>query len=258
MKTRFLIATALLVIGFGAIAEEHQDKFNKKPSCGQILNALKEGNARFVENRSAHPHSSADRRLQAAEQSQADHALATIVSCSDSRVPVELIFDAGIMDLFVVRVPGNICKEDEIGGVEYGVQHVFTPVVVVLGHSDCGAVTAAAAEGNGHKLERNIPALLKPIRKVVKSVRQENPQLSGKELIGCCIRENVYEEIGNLLENSASLRNAVKKGKITIAGAVYDIGSGKVEWLDGKRVDQLLKDVEANKTHATQEFAHAD
>lgn len=251
-------ALFLCVLALSCFAAE-QDKFNSKPAPADVMNRLKAGNDRFVAGKSIHPHGDALRRILAAEKNQGDYAVASILSCSDSRVPVELIFDSGIMDLFVIRVPGNICQNDEIGSVEYGVHHVFTPLVVVLGHSDCGAVTAAASAENRkshhHRLERSIPELLKPIRPVVKRVKKANPALEGKALVEYCIRENVYQEIENLLERSAATRLAFKAGKIMVTGAVYDIRSGKVEWLDAERIRRIAVTVEQNKTHETIAYA---
>ncbi len=236
MKSLFFAAVVLLA---GCCQAGSHGPAAAKPAPEAILLQLQEGNRRFAGGQPTHPHNSADRRKLAAVKSQGDYALATIVSCSDSRVPVELIFDAGIMDLFVVRVPGNICKEDEAGGVEYGVHHVFTPLVVVLGHSDCGAVTAALQDGHG--LECNIVELLKPIRKVTGEARAKQPELKGKELLDYCIRENVYQEIANLFEGSVATRSAVREGKVAVVGAIYDLSTGKVEWLDRKRIEAILK-----------------
>ena len=147
-----------------------------KPTPDAALEILMKGNARFVSGKSTHPRNTPARRQLSAVKNQGDYAYATVLGCSDSRVPVELIFDAGIMDLFVIRVPGNVFQTDEIAGAEYGVGHVHTPVLMVLGHTDCGAVTATVAmtdkHGHAHKLERNIPALLKPIIPAVAEARK--------------------------------------------------------------------------------------
>ncbi|MBE0665669.1 MAG: carbonic anhydrase, partial [Candidatus Aminicenantes bacterium] len=115
---------------------------SQKTTPDKAIAILKEGNVRFVSGKATHPHTGAERLAQAGKESQADHAYATVISCSDSRVPVELLFDAGIMDIFVVRVAGNVMDVDEAGSIEYGLVHVNTPVLVVLGHTQCGAVTA--------------------------------------------------------------------------------------------------------------------
>ncbi len=240
MKITLLFIAAILTFGISGCAHEFHDSFGKKPAPEKIIALLCEGNARFVADKVEHVHCSPARRALAAEKNQGDYAVATILGCSDSRVPVELIFDGGIMDLFVVRVPGNVAREDEIGGVEYGVFHAFTPVILVLGHSDCGAVTAALAGESAHKLEAHIPALLAPIRAVVEQVRRASPELAGKDLLNACIRANVEQQIRNLLFRSAETRAAVQKGKILIAGGIYQLDSGKVEWLDPKRVEAIM------------------
>ncbi len=235
------------------------DKFETKPAPEKIIAALKEGNRRFVAGESRHPHALADRRKLAAEKGQGNYAVATVLSCSDSRVPVELIFDAGIMDLFVVRVPGNVCQSDEIGGMEYGACHVYTPVLLVLGHSDCGAVTAVAGgvrhHGEGHKLERNIPSLIAPIVPVVKSVLARKAKWDDSELIDACIRENVYIEIAQLFRRSAAVRKLVKAEKIRVVGAVYDIASGKIEWLDDDRIEADFKKIDGDRDSEKKEYA---
>ncbi len=254
MKRIFAVTVVIAALNVVLCAAEapHGDKFSRKPAPEKIFAELKNGNERFAVEKCSHPNATGDRRLLASEKSQGDYAVATVLGCSDSRVPLELIFDAGIMDLFVVRVPGNICQGDEIGGIEYGVHHAYTPVVVVLGHSDCGAVTAVVK--GGHKLERNIPELLKPIHKVVKEVREKNPNLEEQELLALCIRENVYYEIKMLFERSAAIRKVVRSGKVMLAGGVYDLRSGKVEWLDSDRVAKILKEAEADDSRETKEF----
>ena len=114
----------------------------KKPSPDQALQMLVEGNQRFYTGKPKYPHTGAARCRLAGAEDQAEHAIATVIACSDSRVPVELIFDAGVMDIFTIRVAGNVCDTDEIGSIEYGLAHVHTPVFVMLGHTQCGAVAA--------------------------------------------------------------------------------------------------------------------
>lgn len=247
-----LMLQALVFCGLQASEVVREAEFDKKPSPDRIYTAMKNGNMRFIKGECIHPRSSAERVKLASVSNQKDYALVTILSCSDSRVPVELIFDAGIMDLFVIRTPGNICKSNEVGGIEYGIHHVYTPLVVILGHSDCGAVTTAV-KGTG-KLERNIPGLLEPIRKVVDRARKGYPGISEEELIKLCIRENVYYEIKILFERSAATRNIVKKGKVKVLGGIYDIDSGKVEWLDAVKINKILAMVEAGEARETKEF----
>lgn len=137
----------------------------------EALKRLQEGNRRFVAEASRFPRLSRSRRLEVSEQGQ--EPIATILACSDSRVPVEHIFDQGIGDLFVLRVAGNVPGSTEIATAEFGVAKLHTPLVVVLGHGDCGAVTAAVdhAEATGHLLR-----LLRLIQPTVEAVRGEYPR----------------------------------------------------------------------------------
>jgi carbonic anhydrase len=116
-----------------------------------------------------------------------------VITCSDSRVPVEHIFDTGIMDIFVIRVAGNVCDVDERGSIEYGLAHVHTPVLVVLGHTQCGAVTAVthAIHGTGHALECNIPPLVDNIEPAVRRAMANHPDVHGDEIIPYAIEENI-------------------------------------------------------------------
>ena len=119
-----------------AITSDKASAMQQKPSPDQAIQILKDGNERFVSGTSQHPRQNKERLIQAGKEDQGDHAYATIITCSDSRVPVELIFDAGVMDIFVIRVAGNVCDTDE------RLHTVHTPVMVLLGHTQCGAVTA--------------------------------------------------------------------------------------------------------------------
>jgi carbonic anhydrase len=230
----------------------------KKPSPEKVIALLKEGNKRFVDGKLTHPHLDAARLAQAGSESQADHAYATVITCSDSRVPVELIFDAGIMDIFVIRVAGNVCDVDERGSIEYGLSHVRTPVLVVLGHTQCGAVTAVthAIQGKGHSLERNIPPLVDNIEPAVERAISKYPQVRGDDVIGYAIEENVWQSIEDLFMQSPSTRNLVKKGTVMVVGAIYDVRTGKIEWLPVSEVDRILKKVEASAEKAKEPLAH--
>jgi carbonic anhydrase len=218
-----------------------------KPGAEQALRMLREGNARFAAGRALGPHRDADRLRRAGAESQADHAFATVLACSDSRVPVEIIFDAGVMDIFVVRVAGNVVRTDEAGSIEYGLAHVRTPVLVVLGHSQCGAVTAVTdqALGRGHELERNIPPLVAPIVPAVERAMAAHPELAGRAVIPAAIRENVWQAIRDLFRMSPATRRLVRQGRAEVVGAVYDVATGEVAWLPRRRTARILAEVEA-------------
>lgn len=215
------------------------------PSVEKVLSTLREGNARFVEGKATHPHAAAADRLDTAAHGQ--HPIATILACSDSRVPPEIVFDEGIGDLFVIRVAGNVCDTDEVGSIEYGVDHLGTPVFVVLGHTGCGAVTAVAT---GAELHGNIPALVNHIRPAVEKARHAHPELSGEALVPAAVEANIWKSIEDLLHASPATRSKVKSAKVAVVGAIYDLGSGKVKWL-GPHPEQarLLRDTSAPAEH---------
>lgn len=228
-----------------------------KPSPDATITMLKEGNARFVAGKSIHPHSDAKRLILAGSQNQGDYAYATVITCSDSRVPVEAIFDAGIMDIFVIRVAGNVVDTDEAGSIEYGLAHVNTPVLVVLGHTQCGAVTAVthAVHGTGHALERNIPPLVDNIQPAVEKAIAAHPEAHGDKVIPYAIEANVWQGIEDLFTTSPASRELVKSGKVKVVGAIYDVATGKVAWLDEAQTGKILTKVEASPDKAVNAMA---
>ncbi len=228
-----------------------------KPNAQEAKKLLEAGNARFVAGTTTHPRSDMTRAALAAKSDQADYAIATILSCSDSRVPPELLFDAGIMDLFIIRIAGNVCSGDEIGSAEYGALHVKTPLLVVMGHSKCGAVTAVVKglKGEGHALEKNIPPLVSPVVPAAQKVLQSFPQATTENLVIRSTEENVWQGIENIFLRSAAIREAALAGKVVVAGAIYDLESGTVRWLSEEKSAELLKRAEANPASDTQKMA---
>ncbi len=192
----------------------------------EVLKILKDGNGRYAEGKATRPHQDAARLALTAGQGQ--HPLATVLSCSDSRVPVELIFDQGIGDLFVVRVGGNVAATDEIGSMEYAVDHLGTTVVVVLGHSQCGAVTAVV---EGEKLPGSIGALVAPIKPAADQAKADNPGASKEALVSAAVKANVFQAMEDVLLKSPVIKSYVKAGKIKLVGAIYELDTGKVAWL---------------------------
>lgn len=193
----------------------------------QALELLLEGNARFAENSPVQPHTDAARRSEVAEQGQ--QPFATIITCSDSRVAPELIFDQGIGDLFVIRVAGNVCGPSEIASIEFAVTRLHTPLLVVLGHTDCGAVTAAAtgAEVHGH-----IASLLDRISPAVDKARSRYPDLRGPDLVPHVVELNVWQSIEELFRASPVTVELVRAEELQVFGAVYQLDTGRVEWLE--------------------------
>jgi carbonic anhydrase len=228
-----LVFSLLFVFSSGATAE--------LPTPEGALVWLKDGNHRFVTGKPIHPHAAAERRM---ETANGQHPYATILTCSDSRVPAEIVFDEGIGDLFVVRVAGNVCNVDETGTIEYGTDHLGTPILVVLGHTMCGAVTAVVTKA---ELHGSIPQLVSRIKPAAQKAQAEHPALHGKDLVPAAIEANVWQAIEDLLKRSEMTRKRVKEGKLTIVGALYDIESGKVKWLGAHPDQQKFLSLPAEK-----------
>ncbi|HSO36182.1 MAG TPA: carbonic anhydrase [Labilithrix sp.] len=195
------------------------------PSPEEASSLLVAGNERFAHGTSKHPHQSAKR---VAETSAGQHPFVTVLSCSDSRVPPELLFDEGLGDVFSVRVEGNVASADEMGSVEYGVDHLGTPLLVVLGHTKCGAVTAAASHVAVHG---HLGALVAKVGTAVDAARAKMPHASDAEIVPEAIKGNVFETMATMLRESDAIRERVDSGKTRMIGAVYDISTGSVTWL---------------------------
>ena len=160
-------------------------------------------------------------------------------------MPVERIFDAGVMDIFIVRVAGNVCGPDEVASIEYGLGHVRTPLLVVLGHTQCGAVTAGVRalrdplDPHGEP-EPNIASLLARVEPAVRRAAIELPGASEEEMIARAVEENVWEAMATLFRESRATRRMVREGRARALGAIYDVARGTVEWLPAGRTTEIL------------------
>lgn len=190
----------------------------------EAVERLKQGNERFVSGKTHHPHTARKWLEETCHEGQ--HPFATVIACSDSRVPVEEVFDQGVGDIFTIRVAGNVVHADETGSAEYSAAHLGTPLIVVMGHTKCGAVTAVVHKD---KLEGNIHKLVHSIASVVKRSRAKG--FKGDALIDDAIRENVQESINGLLKGSTEILRLVVEGKVKIVGAIYHLENGRVEFL---------------------------
>jgi len=179
------------------------------------------GNRRFVENKSIRPRQDAEtiKKLGAGQK-----PFATIVSCSDSRVPNEMIFDQGLGDLFIIRTAGQVSSAASYGSMEYSVVKLYTRLIVVLGHTDCGAV--AAAVERPEDVPGHIVTLINEIKPAVAKVAH----LPG-DPVNNAVRQNVIDQVNTLRDLDPILHKKYVKGEILIVGAVYDIHTGKVEFL---------------------------
>jgi carbonic anhydrase len=192
---------------------------------GEELDPLKkliEGNRRFVSGNLATKDFSEAKRK---ELAKGQKPFAVVVGCSDSRVSPEIIFDQGLGDIFVVRVAGNVLDPISLGSIEYAVEHLKTPLIVILGHTHCGAVEAAI-ESKG-KAEENINAIVKKILPAVEKARKKSK--TSEDLLNKAIEENVLLQKEYMLKHSRIIRKFVKAKKVQIVTAIYDIESGEVQ-----------------------------
>jgi carbonic anhydrase len=185
------------------------------------LDKLKEGNEKFVSGHPVHPHETADRIT---ELKKGQDPFVVIVSCSDSRVPPELIFDQGLGDIFSIRTAGNVIGDYELGSIEYAVEHLHCKVIVVLGHENCGAIQAYATPENANHNDhiQNI------INYIASEEEEKNIPDSLKWNIEILVKANITHGINLLKSSTPVLKPLVDKNEIKIIGAYYDLDSGKV------------------------------
>ncbi len=226
--TKYIICSLMSLIVFGGMMGASGAPGTSANSHDPVraLLELLAGNDRFSSGQSTHPNLSAERRELVTSGGQ--HPFATVIACSDSRVPVEMLFDQGVGDIFVIKVAGNVCNTDEIGSIEYGVDHLDTPVMVVLGHTHCGACTAVATGADVHGC---IPDLIAPIRPALEKVQAAYLHLDGKALVPALVEANVWQAIEDLFQRSSSTRKRTNDGRVTVVGAVYNIETGTVKWM---------------------------
>lgn len=191
----------------------------------QALAELKAGNARYMGGKSAHPRIDVDRRRATADNGQ--EPIAAILGCADSRVPPEIVFDQPFANLFVVRVAGNVCGIPELASIEYGVAALHTPLIVVLGHTKCGAVQAAVDK---KPLPGSLPELMSMIRPSVDAA--EKDKNAGDDLVTRATKQNVLHSMSVLMDLSPIVKNAVKDGKVKLVGAIREIRDGHIEFID--------------------------
>ena len=186
---------------------------------------LKEGNKRFTQGKTL----SRDFLKQVKETSTGQFPYATILSCMDSRTPSEIIFDQGLGDIFNIRIAGNIADDDVIGSMEYGSKVVGTKLILVMGHTDCGAVKGAI---DNVRLG-NLTGLLEKIKPAVDAVKTDGVRNSGdKVFVEMVTKENVLMTMKYIRENSPVLKELEDKGELKITGALYNTSTGEVEFFE--------------------------
>ena len=189
-------------------------------SATEALDQLQAGNQRFVAGASQHPHCSPARR---AELTGGQSPFATVITCADSRVPVELLFDQGLGDVFVIRVAGNIADDAVLGSIEYASLHLGVNLVVVMGHQSCGAVNAAV---DGSSTGTHIDSLIDAIRPAVESAASEGED----DLLERSIRHNATM-VANQVRGSDPVLSGLGPSGVVVTPAYYDLGTGEVSWL---------------------------
>ena len=186
----------------------------------KIINKLKIGNERFASGNPIHPHQSEKRRLEVAEGQK---PIAVILTCSDSRVPPEIIFDQGLGDLFVICTAGNIVDDIVIGSIEFAVKNLGVKVIIVMGHENCGAVAATI---KGESEPGHINSIINAIRPAVESVKDQPGNL-----LENAVKVNVEVVVERLKSIKPILSGFIIEDNLKIVGAIYNLNSGLVEFL---------------------------
>jgi carbonic anhydrase len=189
------------------------------------LDRLQAGNERFVSGHPIHPDETLERIR---ELKKGQHPFAVVVSCSDSRVPPELIFDQGLGDIFSIRTAGNVIGDYELASVEYAVEHLGAKLVLVLGHEDCGAVKAYLEDTSNVHTPGHVKALVEYIRQ-----EEEEKQLPPHERNdpAFAVKANVQHGVHILKQSMPVMKPLVDQAKVTIVGGLYDLDNGKVSFL---------------------------
>jgi carbonic anhydrase len=203
-------------------------------SAREAFRRLQEGNQRFVAGRGDQGASNTIRR---GEVAAGQAPFAVILGCSDSRVPAEIVFDQGLGDLFVIRVAGNIVAPSQIGSVELAADQFGTRLVVVLGHSMCGAVIATV-EQLSHPTEersRNLRSIVNRIRPAVEGLLETELKNDPDALLEKAVRANIRASANQLRNGSEILEELIEKEGLLVVGAEYSLDSGVVEFFDGVR-----------------------
>ena len=228
-RSFLLIATSFLFANTKLVAQEHHDAGTKGLDPEAVINWLKKGNTEFEKNENIKHAIDPQLRM---ELAKGQHPQAIILTCSDSRVSPELIFNKGLGDLFVVRVAGNVTDDAVLGSIEYSAEHLHTPLIVVMGHTNCGAIAAAVSDQNEtdvHTADINnlIRTLTDKIQQAVLFTNAKDPDPIRNALVS-----NINYNTLILRNTHPTLSNLINKHELKVIGAVYHLETGKVEWLN--------------------------
>jgi carbonic anhydrase len=203
-------------------------------SVAEALGRLRTGNRRFAAGSGG---GAVGSQLRRAELAVGQEPFAVVLGCSDSRVPAEIVFDQGLGDLFVIRVAGNIVAASQIGSVEFAVERFGSPLVVVLGHSRCGAVLATLDEltrPTEHQ-SRDLRFIVDRVRPSVEALLATELRGDSQALVAQAVRANVRASVNHLRRGSRILEQHLQDGRLVVVGAEYSLESGLVEFFDGPK-----------------------
>lgn len=220
---KFLVAFLLVAFAIGTTACSSESKINvaeyevESAEAEQALEKLLLGNEKYLSG-SIKPNVGASLRQDLATNGQ--HPYAIVITCSDSRVPAELIFNSSLGDIFVIRTAGNVVSDFEVGSVEYGAEHLGSPLIFVLGHTNCGAVTAAT---EGGEAAGKIQAIVDEIEPSV----QKAKDAGAEDVLSKAIEYNVMNSVDKII-SSEVIQELMEEGKVEVVGGVYDINTGTI------------------------------
>ncbi len=199
-------------------------------TASQALERLRDGNRRFVSGKQGDTLVS-----HSLELAKSKEPFAIVLGCSDSRAPAEIVFDQGLGDLFVIRVAGNIVAPSQVGSVEFAASRFGTRLVVVLGHSECGAVAATLEQLREPTAarSRNLRSIVDRVRPSVEGLFQTELKNDPEKLAGYATRANVGNSVSHLRHGSEILEDLIEREGLRIVGAVYSLDTGVVEFFDG-------------------------
>lgn len=198
----------------------------------EALDLLKNGNQRFVHGETNH--TKLLTHQQRAEMAEHQNPFAIVLGCSDSRVPAEMVFDQGLGDLFVIRVAGNIVAPSQVGSVEFAAESFHCPIVIVLGHTHCGAIhsTIEALRNPDKTSSANLMSIVNRVRPSVEILMQTELKDDLEKLSVHAIRSNVFASVNQLRHGSAVLEGLIAQGKLKVVGAEYSLETGEVTFFD--------------------------
>lgn len=214
---KLVVLFVILIMSFGSCLAVSTSDI----SAEEAMLKLEQGNNRFISLKMKHPDSTKKRRL---EMLKGQHPFVVILSCSDSRVPPELIFDQGLGDIFEIRNAGNVLDEHIIGSIEYAVMHCGVKLIVIMGHQDCGAIAATLSGKSETKYIKSLEEAIQPaVNDCVKNGREVNSDN--------VVKVHVMQDIEELLSQDTELVKYMKENNVKIVPAYYHLDTGKVEFL---------------------------